>query len=188
MMGHSKELAGFSMLLLLSGVFLAGCMQEKVEQGEKELQGAAKMQIQSAAFNDGQPIPRRYTCDGEDVSPPLTLGDVPEGAKSLALVVDDPDAPLGVFNHWIAWNLPADTEALSEGAQIEKQGKNDFGERGYRGPCPPLGPMHHYRFKVYALDIVLDLPYGADEKQLEKAMRGHILAEGELVGTYQRQG
>jgi hypothetical protein len=144
------------------------------------------MKIHSSAFEHNQPIPRKYACDGEDVSPPLTFADVPEGTKSLALVVDDPDAPMGVFDHWIAWNLPPDTKELSEGARVEKQGKNDFGELQYRGPCPPSGSAHRYRFKAYALDTILDLPEGASKKQLEKAMEGHILAKGELVGTYKR--
>ncbi|MFQ5974963.1 MAG: YbhB/YbcL family Raf kinase inhibitor-like protein [Candidatus Hydrothermarchaeales archaeon] len=144
------------------------------------------MKIQTVAFEHNQPIPRKYTCDGEDISPPFTFIDVPKEAKSLALVVDDPDAVIGVFDHWIAWNLPSDIKELSEGAHIEKQGKNDFGELRYRGPCPPPGPTHRYRFKAYALDIMFDLPEGESKKQLEKTMQGHILAEDELVGTYNR--
>ncbi len=144
------------------------------------------MKIQTVAFEHNQPIPRKYTCDGEDISPPLTFTDVPKEAKSLALIVDDPEAVIGVFDHWIAWNLPSDTKELPEGAHIEKQGRNDFGQLLYRGPCPPPGPTHHYRFKAYALDILLDLPEGASKKQLGNAMQGHILAEDELVGTYNR--
>lgn len=144
------------------------------------------MEIKSPAFEHGQPIPKKYTCDGEDVSPPLTFSGVPNDAKSLALVVDDPDAPLGVFDHWIVWNLDPDLKELPENASVEKQGKNDFGESKYRGPCPPPGPAHRYRFKVYALDAMLDLPEGARKKELEKAMEGHILAKGELIGTYSR--
>lgn len=179
------ELAWFSILIFLIG-FLAGCIQEEVKTKEKELWEVAQMKIQSSAFEHNQPIPRKYTCDGEDVSPPLTFADVPKGTKSLALVVDDPDAPFGVFDHWIAWNLPPDTRELSEAARVEKQGRNDFGELRYRGPCPPPGPVHRYRFNVYALDTILDLPEGVSKKQLEKAMEGHILAKGELVGTYKR--
>ena len=153
---------------------------------EHKIVEVVQMKIQSPAFEHEQAIPRKYTCDGEDVSPPLVFRDVPKGTKSLAIVVDDPDAPLGVFDHWIAWNLPPDARELSEGARVEKQGKNDFGEQRYRGPCPPRGSLHRYRFKLYALDATLDLPIGASKKQLEKAMEGHILAKGELVGTYKR--
>ncbi len=144
------------------------------------------MQIQSNAFEQNRPIPRKYTCDGENISPPLTFVDVPREAKSLALVVDDPEAVVGTFDHWIVWNLPPDTKELSEGANVEIQGRNDYGVLRYKGPCPPPGPTHHYRFKAYALDILLDLPEGASKKQLENAMQGHILAEDELVGTYNR--
>lgn len=179
-----KGLTWLSMLILL-GVYLAGCVQKEVSK-EKELREVVQMKMHSPAFEHNQPIPKRYTCDGEDVSPPLAFADVPEGTKSLALVVDDPDAPFGVFDHWIVWNLPPDTRELSENARVEKQGRNDFGELRYRGPCPPSGPVHHYRFKMHALDTMLDLPQGASKKQLEKAMKGHVLAKGELVGTYKR--
>lgn len=144
------------------------------------------MEIHSMAFEQNEPIPKDYTCDGKDVSPPLIFDDVPEGAVSLALVVDDPDAPMGVFDHWIVWNLSGATGELSEGAPIEKQGKNDFGENRYRGPCPPPGPTHRYRFKLYALDSMLELPEGSGKKQLEDVMKGHILAEAQLVGMYRR--
>ncbi|MFQ5815484.1 MAG: YbhB/YbcL family Raf kinase inhibitor-like protein [Candidatus Hydrothermarchaeaceae archaeon] len=180
-----KELTGFFMLIILLGV-LAGCIKEGVETKEKESMEVIQMEVSSSAFEHNQPIPGKYTCEGEDVSPPLAISGVPGEAKSLALVVDDPDAPMGVFDHWIAWNLEPDTRELSEGVHVETQGKNDFGELRYRGPCPPPGPMHHYRFKVYALDAMLDLPRGATKGQLEEAMEGHILAKGELVGTYKR--
>ncbi len=143
------------------------------------------MQIQSNAFEQNRPIPRKYTCDGENISPPLTFVDVPREAKSLALVVDDPEAVVGTFDHWIVWNLPPDTKELSEGANVEIQGRNDYGVLRYKGPCPPSG-THHYRFKAYALDTMLDLPEGASKKELENAMQDHILAEYELIGTYNR--
>ncbi|MEE8358085.1 MAG: YbhB/YbcL family Raf kinase inhibitor-like protein [Candidatus Hydrothermarchaeales archaeon] len=143
------------------------------------------MQVQSNAFEQNRPIPRKYTCDGKNISPPLTFVDVPREAKSLALVVDDPEAVVGTFDHWIAWNLPPDIKELSEGANVEIQGRNDYGVLRYKGPCPPSG-THHYRFKAYALDTMLDLPEGASKKELENAMQGHILAEDELIGTYNR--
>ena len=143
------------------------------------------MQIQSNAFEQNRPIPRKYACDGENISPPLTFVDVPREAKSLALVVDDPEAVVGTFDHWIVWNLPPDTKELSEGANVEIQGRNDYGVLRYKGPGPPSG-THHYRFKAYALDTMLDLPEGASKKELENAMQGHILAKDELIGTFKR--
>jgi len=144
------------------------------------------MEVTSSAFQNNQPIPSRYTCDGEDLSPPLDFHQVPADAKSLVVIVDDPDAPMGTFDHWIAWNLPATTAFLAEGADIPKEGRNDFRETGYRGPCPPPGPAHRYFFKVYALDTMLDIAEGSTKQQLEEAMEGHILAHAELVGTFQR--
>ena len=145
-----------------------------------------KMKLQSSAFAHQQAIPPKYTCKGQDVSPPLSISGVPEGAKSLALVVDDPDAPRGVFDHWIVWNISPDTKELVEGASVPKQGKNHFGELHYKGPCPPPGNPHHYRFKLYALDLMLTLEEGSSKAQLEQAMKGHVLAQTELVGTFKR--
>lgn len=144
------------------------------------------MQIKSQAFENNHPIPKKYTCDGEDISPPLTLTDIPPGTKTLALIVDDPDAPRGVFDHWIAWNIPGETTVLREGENVPRQGENHFGEMRYRGPCPPPGSTHHYRFNVYALDIQLQLPEGTSKAKLKEAMDKHILGQGQLVGTYKR--
>lgn len=144
------------------------------------------MQIESPVFEANHQIPRKYTCEGQDVSPPLVFNDIPSGTMSLALVMDDPDAPMGTFDHWIAWNLPADTKKLTEGAALPGQGKNHFKELRYRGPCPPKGSPHRYFFKLYALDTVINLPNGSNKSQLEDAMEGHILGKAELVGTYQR--
>ena len=144
------------------------------------------MKIESSVFQHNQPIPKKYTCDGEDVSPPLSINDIPENTKSIAIIVDDPDAPMGTFDHWIAWNISPDTGTLNEGAVVPVQGKNNFGELRYRGPCPPRGPAHRYFFKVYALDTTLDLPVGSTKRQLEDSMEGHILGKGELIGTYRR--
>jgi len=144
------------------------------------------MHIDSPAFEHHHSIPSKYTCEGENVSPPLVFGDIPPGSKSLALVVDDPDAPTGTFDHWIIWNLPVDTLVLAEGAKVIKMGKNHFGKIGYRGPCPPPGKPHRYFFKLYALDTLINLPEGSSKGQLEDAMEGHILGRAELVGTYKR--
>lgn len=144
------------------------------------------MKIESPAFKHGQPIPEKYTCMGSDVSPPLVFHDVPEGTKSFALIVDDPDAPMGIFVHWLVWNIPGNATKLSEAAALSNQGKNGFKEVRYRGPCPPPGGPHRYFFKLYALDSEISLPNGSLKKQLESAIEGHVLGKAELVGTFQR--
>jgi Raf kinase inhibitor-like YbhB/YbcL family protein len=151
------------------------------------------MQLTSPAFQEGQPIPKQYTGDGKDVSPPLRWDGVPGGTQSLALICDDPDAPRGTWVHWVLFNLPADARELPEavpakgvGPQGAKQGTNDFRKRGYGGPAPPPGKPHRYFFKLYALDTVLDLKEGATKQDLVKAMEGHVLAEGQLMGKFGR--
>jgi len=142
------------------------------------------LNISSSAFQPGGDIPKKYTCEGENISPPLHIGGTPEKAKSLALIVDDPDAPGGTFVHWIAWNIPI-MHHIDEEELPGDQGVNDFGEMGYGGPCPPSG-THRYYFKVYALDDLLDLDEGSTKQALESAMDGHILAFGELMGRYRK--
>lgn len=144
------------------------------------------MKVVSPEFQQLQPIPARFTCLGEDHSVPLQFLETPKGTKTFAIIVDDPDAPSGIFTHWVAWNIPAETTSLSEGQAAPQEGKNSFGSVGYRGPCPPPGKPHRYFFKVFALDTVLDLPKGSTKEQLEKAMKGHTLSQAELVGTFQR--
>jgi Raf kinase inhibitor-like YbhB/YbcL family protein len=151
------------------------------------------MKLQSPAFQQGELIPVKYTCDGMDVSPPLTWTDTPRGTRSLALIADDPDAPRGTWVHWVAWNIPADARALPEGLPKQdsiqsgmKQGTTDFKKVGYGGPCPPSG-THRYFFKLYALDVTLDLPASTTKAALEKAMNGHILQQAELMGKYERK-
>ncbi|CRX38664.1 YbhB/YbcL family Raf kinase inhibitor-like protein [Estrella lausannensis] len=145
------------------------------------------MRLESSAFNGGQPIPERYTCDGEDVSPPLQISDVPKGCKSLAMFVDDPDAPVGTFDHWIVWNLHPKTNDLAEGVSLPHEGENGFGTVGWRGPCPPRGSPHRYFFRLYALDTMLPLREGSNREEVEEAMEGHILEKAELMGTYRRK-
>ncbi len=146
--------------------------------------GGARMQITSSAFGHGEDIPAKFTCDGADINPPLQFAGVPVGTKSLALIVDDADAPGGVFTHWMVWNISPRTNAIGEGsAPGGLQGRNDFGKLGYGGPCPPSG-AHRYFFRVFALDRELDLPAGARRAQLDAAMKGHVIAQGELVGRY----
>jgi Raf kinase inhibitor-like YbhB/YbcL family protein len=147
----------------------------------------AEFAIESSAFEHAQALPNRYTCDGEDLSPPLRWTDVPEEARSLALVVDDPDAPSGVFTHWVAWGLDPGSDGLGDGEAAPSEGRNDFGTVGYRGPCPPPGHgRHRYVFRLYALDGEIELASGAGKGELEQAMEGHVLTTAELVGTYER--
>lgn len=141
--------------------------------------------VKSPAFVDGELIPSKYTCDGENINPEITVENVPESTQVLALILDDPDAPKGTFDHWIMWNMPV-TKTLKENSAPGTQGKNGRGENKYTGPCPPSG-THHYHFKVYALDARLDIPGNSDKQALLKAMKGHILAEGELTGLYKRK-
>jgi Raf kinase inhibitor-like YbhB/YbcL family protein len=143
--------------------------------------------ITSTTFKDGDKIPRVYTCDDQDVSPPLAWTDVPTNTASLALIMDDPDAPSGTFVHWVLFNLPANTNGLAQGKNGGGvEGKNDFGRTGYGGPCPPRGSTHRYFIKLYALDKMLDLKAGVTKAQVEKAMQGHILGQGQLMGRYGR--
>ncbi len=151
-----------------------------------------EIKITSSAFEDGGMIPAKYTCDGADVSPPLQWDAVPEGTKSIALICDDPDAPMGTWVHWVLFNLLAEARELAENIPAEEtlpngamQGVSDFGRIGYGGPCPP-GGTHRYFFKVYALDTKVDLQAGTDKRQLLKAMEGHILEQGQLIGEYKR--
>lgn len=151
------------------------------------------LSITSTAFKDGKRIPKKYTCESDDISPALAWSDVPPEAKSLALIMDDPDAPMGVFTHWVLFNLPPDLSSLDEGqATGEKldngaiHGINDFGRTGYGGPCPPPGPTHRYFFAIYALDTSLGLKPRSTKQQLLTAMKGHVLTEARLVGTYSR--
>lgn len=142
------------------------------------------MKLLSPAFNDGGEIPSEYTCDGADVSPSLTFHNIPNNTKSLALIMDDPDAPRGTWVHWLIWNIPPNITGFSKGENITYPlGTNDFGTLTYGGPCPPSG-THRYFFKLYALDTMLQLKKGANKKQLEDAMSGHIIEEAQLMGTY----
>jgi len=146
------------------------------------------MKLTSPAFNDGDKIPAMYTCDAEDISPPLMITDAPADAKSLALIVDDPDAPVGDWVHWLVWNIKPETSQIAEKSvpMGATQGTTDFGKPGWGGPCPPSG-VHHYQFKLYALDSILDLPASAKKADLEKAMGSHTLDSTLLVGLYQKK-
>lgn len=150
------------------------------------------MKLSSSAFQSGEMIPSKYTCMGDDVSPPLAWSDIPPKTQSLALIADDPDAPMGTWVHWVVWNIPPSLTSLEENLPKKdalpngiKQGMTDFKRVGYGGPCPPSG-IHRYFFKLYALDTQLNLPTMTHKKDLEKAMEGHILARTELMGKYKK--
>ncbi|MDX5443439.1 MAG: YbhB/YbcL family Raf kinase inhibitor-like protein [Hymenobacteraceae bacterium] len=142
--------------------------------------------VTSPAFEHQGNIPQRFTCDGEDVNPEIRISNLPENTKTLALIVDDPDAPAGTWVHWVVWNIKP-SEKIAENSSPGQTGTNDFKKKSYGGPCPPPGKPHRYFFKVYALDAVLDLPAGSSKAELEKAMQNHVLAQSELVGLYQQK-
>jgi Raf kinase inhibitor-like protein, YbhB/YbcL family len=144
------------------------------------------MKIETPAFQQGKKIPKKYTCQGANVSPPLFFIDAPKETVTFVLIVDDPDAPGGTFDHWIAWNIPGTTKSLPEAAKLNDQGTNGYGKKNYQGPCPPPGKLHRYFFKLYALDIKLTIPEGVSKGQLEKAVEGHVLAKAEHMGIFQR--
>jgi Raf kinase inhibitor-like YbhB/YbcL family protein len=150
--------------------------------------GGANMKITSSVFQEGGNIPSKFTCDGADVNPALRFEGAPAEAKSLALIVDDPDAPSGLFTHWLVWNMDPKTIEITEGSVTENavQGTNDFPKTGYGGPCPPSG-THRYYFKIFALDQMLDLKAGAKRAEVDTAMRGHVIAQGQLMGRYARK-
>ena len=184
------------LLVLLIAVCWASDAAAVGESAEKEAKTLA-LEITSSAFAANGAIPTKHTCDGEDLSPALAWTGVPEGTKSFALIMDDPDAPPGTWVHWVLYDLPADASGLPEGVpQMEKLesgaahglcwGTSSFNRVGYYGPCPPPGSPHHYHFKLYALDVVLGLTPRATKPEVLKAMGGHVLAESELIGTYQR--
>ena len=168
---------------LIIGVFL-------LNKGVEEVMA---MEIKSSAFKAQEKIPKKHSCDGADVSPPLSWTDVPEKTQSFALISDDPDAPMGTWVHWVLYDLPPETRELPEGVAKKetlengaKQGITDFRKVGYGGPCPPPGPAHRYFFKLYALDKKPGLPPRATKSDVENAMKGHILAQAELIGLYKR--
>ena len=176
---------------LLAAPFLAGCRHTEPTIAAAAGLGAT-MTLSSTSLQDGK-VPREFTCDGDNASPPLKWTAPPDGTKSLALTVTDPDAPSGTFTHWVLFNLPATSNSLAQGvpkqgqlADGSRQGRNDFGKVGYGGPCPPHGNPHRYVFTLYALDRALDLNDGSSRSRVESAMTGHVLARGELTARYGR--
>lgn len=171
-------------VLLVVALAAAGCQEESMLK-----QSPRTLQVSSPAYAEGEAVPRTFTCQGGDVSPPLRFGGLPEGTRSVAVVFDDPDAPGATWVHWVFWNWPSGRADLAEGEDVRaagaRLGENSWGNNEYGGPCPPRG-THRYVFTVHALDAPLDLPEGASVAQLEKAMQGHVLAWGTLTGTYTR--
>jgi Raf kinase inhibitor-like YbhB/YbcL family protein len=169
------------LLVMLGSMLSTGTLGKEVRKMEK-------LTVTSAAFAEGAAIASKYTCDGDDVNPPLAIGAAPAGTRSLALIMDDPDAPVGIWVHWVAWDIPAQTREIPENGipAGAKQGRNDWKRNDYGGPCPPSG-THRYYFKLYALDTTLTLEPSATKADLERAMKGHVLAAGQLMGTYKRR-
>ncbi len=177
----------------IAGGTIAGCSTPDPSQSVANSTGGKTMKLESPVFQANGPIPAKYTCDGANISPPLLWSAPPTNTQSLALIVDDPDAPSKTFVHWVVYNLPSNLHELPEQVAAQStisggtQGRNDFGQLGYGGPCPPSG-THRYFFKLYALDRSLDLPQGATKAQLLQAMESHVLTTAELIGLYKRQG
>ena len=181
---NKKYFILLAMLILVYGFGELGAVE-----GDKKM----AIVVTSSAFKEGGLIPAKYTCDGQNISPPLKWQQAPQGVKSFALISDDPDAPMGTWVHWVMWNIPAESNGLPESVSPvkelpdgSKQGISDFRRPGYGGPCPPSG-THRYYFKIYALDVTLDLAGTSTKQDLLDAMKGHILAEGSLMGKYKRQ-
>lgn len=166
--------------------FVSG-IQHLIKSSVIKLRVDVAMKLSSAAFENNTMITAEYTCDGQDISPPLSISGVPSKAKSLALVMDDPDAPGGTFTHWVVWNIPPDKTEFLKGEEIQfPQGRTSFGDIGYGGPCPPSG-VHRYFFKLYALNFMLDLEEGSTKKDLEREMTGKIVEQTTLIGKYSRK-
>jgi Raf kinase inhibitor-like YbhB/YbcL family protein len=183
---HILKAASLWLASIILSVIMAGCssgVPEATPQGEAEM----AIQITSSAFTEGSTIPKQHTCDGKNLSPQLAWSGLPQGTKALALILDDPDAPGRTFVHWVLFNIPVETTSLSEGVQgVGVNGTNDARRTSYSGPCPPSGPAHRYLFKLYALDQALKLSPGATKADVEKAMQGHVLSWGQLMGKYGR--
>jgi len=177
------------LLIIIAIVFAKSYLFVTQKSQRPAIRKEGSMKIASNAFGDNQMIPVKFTCSGEDINPPLLFENVPKDAKSLVLIVDDPDAPLGTFVHWVVYNMAPTLKGIGENMKPEGiEGKNGAGKNAYMGPCPPSG-THHYHFKLYALDSMLDFtdPAAVDKKAVEEKMQGHILEQAELVGLYSKQ-
>jgi Raf kinase inhibitor-like YbhB/YbcL family protein len=175
-------------LFLVSLLAVVLSIQSSEAYTAKEASTMSGLTISTPAFGHNTTIPAKYTCDGRDINPSLIIGSVPPGARSLALIVDDPDAPAGTWVHWVLWNMDPNTTEIREDSVPKGaiQGINDFRKHNYGGPCPPSG-THRYFFKLYALDATLNIGPNSGKAELEKAMQGHILSRAEIIGLYQRK-
>lgn len=196
---YALQGAAFLLLIIVAGVLLMRSAHAPPSQNSsssiissstKRMETATTLTLASPVFEDATRIPSKYTCDGQDISPELHISGVPDGTQSLVLIVDDPDSPTGTWDHWIVFNISPTTTLIKEGTEpggveVGVGGTNTFGKTGYGGPCPGQGE-HHYVFKLYALDAMLNLQEGATKKEIETAMEGHILAETKLVGLYKK--
>jgi Raf kinase inhibitor-like YbhB/YbcL family protein len=171
--------------LIAGGLLFYFHQRQNPSQAEPELKG--NMKLTSSVFENNKSIPSKYTCDGENINPPLEISEVPEGSQSLVLIMDDPDAPAGTWDHWIVFNIPSDVSNIAEGEEPAGiHGKGTSNNLNYNGPCPP-DKEHRYFFKLYALDAELNLPEGSSKREVEEAMQGHILDQARLIGLYDRQ-
>ena len=181
------------MSCILGMMLILGACQGARPEPSKPQGATAGIRLESSAFSAEGLIPKQHTCDGQDLSPPLSWSETPPSAQSLVLICDDPDAPIGTWDHWILFNIPSTVRSLPEGIPAEaevvgigRHGLNSWKRLGYGGPCPPQGSTHRYYFRLYALDTMLDLEAGASKKEVERAMEGHVLAFGQLMGRYGR--
>jgi len=183
-----KNLIIILFLILIVGIIVLFVKNSQKQNAALETKTPKIMKITSPVFQNNSYLLAKYTCDGENINPPLQIEEMPTGTQSLILIVDDPDAPGGTFLHWLVWNINPDTSVIEENSLPlgAKQGRNDFGKNNYSGPCPPSG-IHRYFFKIYALDKKLDLPEGANLNQIHQAIQDHLLDEAQLVGLYQRK-
>lgn len=181
------KLAALIISLLVLIIIAAFCLSQRSLEGKKKFI-SQNMEIKSSAFENNQSIPKKYTCDGENISPPLEIKDVSEDAKSLVLIVDDPDAPGGTWDHWTVWNIKPDTSSIKEDEAPEGaiEGINGTGENSYYGPCPPSG-VHHYHFKIFALDKILEADSSFERKGIEALAEKNVIDFAELIGTYERK-
>jgi Raf kinase inhibitor-like YbhB/YbcL family protein len=186
-----QKLIPLTMIVALASCSARDGAANELSNGERAMENAtiSRLSLTSSTFREGQPIPIEFTCDGGDQQPPLSWEQPPSGTRSLALVVDDPDAPSGTFRHWGVFDIPASARSIGGGQRIGTEVSNDFGKAGYGGPCPPKGHgPHHYHFKLFALDTDrLGLPPGAKVADVETAAQKHAIAQGELIGTYERK-
>ena len=187
------KFTGEAIIILVLSLALMACRADNNKKEVVKMHAAAEtLEVTSNAIKPEEMIPQKYTCDGENVSPSLSWANVPSGTKELVLICDDPDAPMGTWVHWVVYGMPPNMTSLPENiAKTDtvsgfKQGKNSFGKVGYGGPCPPNGPAHRYFFKLYAIDKTMEIKPEATKDEIMKAIAGHVLAQGELMGRYGR--